>query len=310
MATKKIELKDSKVIFKEDEHEYWLGDKQLSGITGMLQRQLFPDEFNGISESVLQQAAQYGTEVHHAIEDFDKNWINNQSQEVVDYIQLCEENDLIHEASEYTVTDGKNWASNIDKVFRISEDTFSLGDIKTYGQMTSDKLEKARWQLSIYAYLFELQNKKVKVDKLFILHLRNKFKTDGTTDNIKEIIFIKRIPSEICKELLDCDLRGEQLQNPFGIPEEYKNLEGEIRKLMQTKAEAEEKLASIKAKILYEMEALDAKTWATDTMRITRKLPTTRTSFDLKKYKADNPDLQLDDYMKVANVSGSLLIAI
>jgi hypothetical protein len=45
-------------------------------------------------------------------------------------------------------------------------------------------------------------------------------------------------------------------------------------------------------------------------MRITRKLPTQRESFDLGRYKADNPDLDLSDYMKVSNVSGSVLITI
>ena len=52
MSTKRIELKDSGVFFNEELHQYWLGNKQLSGITGMLQRQLFPDEFEGIPESV------------------------------------------------------------------------------------------------------------------------------------------------------------------------------------------------------------------------------------------------------------------
>lgn len=43
--TKRIELKDSGVIFNEERHTYLFGDKYLSGITGMLQRQFFPSEF-------------------------------------------------------------------------------------------------------------------------------------------------------------------------------------------------------------------------------------------------------------------------
>ena len=104
---KRIELKNSGVFFNEEAHEYWLGDKQLSGITGMLQRQLFPDEFNGISEATLNAAAEYGTGVHSSIEDFDKNWINDGTQETVDYIQICKDYGLTHEASEYNVTDSK-----------------------------------------------------------------------------------------------------------------------------------------------------------------------------------------------------------
>ena len=53
MATKRIELQDSGVVFNEELHEYWLGNKQLSGITGILQRQLFPDEFDGVPEDMI-----------------------------------------------------------------------------------------------------------------------------------------------------------------------------------------------------------------------------------------------------------------
>ena len=306
----RVQLKDSGVLFDEEQHTYLLKDKYLSGITGMLQRQFFPDEFEGIPQYIVDQAAEYGTQIHRSCEDFDHSWINDGTQEVQDYIQICRENNLTHECSEYTVTDGSDWASRVDKVYRVSDDTFDLGDIKTYGKMTAEKLEKARWQLSIYAYMFELMNKKAKVGRLFVIHLRNKQKKDGTWDHISNIIFVNRIPSEICEELLATDLRGEQFVNPFGIPDEYKAQEAEIRELIQTKAEVEERLSQIKAKILEDMTTKDVKLWATDTMRLTRKLPSTRTAFNLAQFKQDHPDMNYDDYMKESQVSGSLLIAV
>ena len=306
----RVQLKDSGVLFDEEQHTYLLKDKYLSGITGMLQRQFFPDEFEGIPKAILDASAQYGVETHRSCEDFDQSWINDGTQEVQDYIQICRENNLTHECSEYTVTDGENWASRVDKVYRVSDDTFDLGDIKTYGKMTAEKLEKGRWQLSIYAYMFERLNKKAKVGRLFIIHLRNKQKKDGSWDHISNIIFVNRIPSEICEELLATDLRGEQFVNPFGIPDEYKAQEAEIRELIQTKAEVEEKLSQIKAKILEDMTAKNVKLWATDTMRLTRKLPSTRTAFNLAQFKQDHPDMNYDDYMKESQVSGSLLIAV
>ena len=310
MKTIRIELKDSGVLFDKERHEYWLGDKQLSGITGMLQRQLFPDEFDGIPDTVIQEAARYGTEVHESIELFDSSWINDGTQEVLDYIGLCQENNLVHERSEYTVTDGENRASNIDKVYRSSDNTFSLGDIKTYGTMTPEKLEKARWQLSIYAYFFELQNKDAKVGNLFILHIRNKAKQDGTFDHISNIMPIERIPSDICKELLDADIKGEQFINPYSIPEKYREQEDYIRQLIQTKDDVEEKLKILKSEILEDMESMGVKTWDTGTMRLTRKLPTTRLSFNANKFKADHPELDYSPYERTSNVSGSLLIAV
>ena len=75
-------------------------------------------------------------------------------------------------------------------------------------------------------------------------------------------------------------------------------------------AKIEEKLSSIKASILLEMESTGAQTWLTDTMRISRKLPSTRTSFNLVAFKSDHPDLEYDAYMKTTQVGGSLQIAI
>ena len=310
MKTTRIELKDSGVLFNKERHEYWLENRQLSGITGMLQRQLFPDEFDNVPEGMLQEAARYGTEVHESIEAFDSSWINDGTQEVQDYIGLCQENGLVHERSEYTVTDGENWASNIDKVYRSSDDTFSLGDIKTYGTMTPDKLEKARWQLSIYAYFFKLQNRDARVGNLFILHIRNKPKQDGTFDHIRNILPIERIPSDICKELLDTDLQGKQFINPYSIPEKYRRQEDYIRQLIQTKDDVEEKLKILKSEILEDMESKGVKTWDTGTMRLTRKLPTTRLSFNSTQFKADHPELDYSPYERTSNVSGSLLIAV
>ena len=131
MTTKRIELKESGVLFNEEEHSYRLDGKEWSGSTRMVQRQMFPDEFDGIPKHLIRGAADYGTSVHLSCEDFDRHWNNDGTQEVTDYIQLCKDYGLVHECSEYLVTDSKNGASKKDKVYRFSEDTLSWEDIKT-----------------------------------------------------------------------------------------------------------------------------------------------------------------------------------
>lgn len=312
MATKRIELKQCSVVFNPEDHTYYLPekDKYLSGITGMLERQLFPDTYAGIPEAIIKQAAEYGTSVHQSIETFDMDWENNGTQEVADYISLTSENGLVHETSEYLITDGENYASMIDKVYRVDETTFDIGDIKTYGLMTPDKREKARFQLSVYAYLFELMNKKAKVRRIFILHIRNKAKKDGSFDHISDFIELVRIPSEIVKDLLYTDSIGQQFSNPYAIPEDIKSQESVIRKLIQAKTDAETRLNSIKARILSLMEAQDIKSWCTETMRITRKLPTTRSSFSLADFKEAHSDIDIAPYMKTSLVAGSITITL
>lgn len=223
---------------------------------------------------------------------------------------MCKEHGLTHEKSEYTITDGKTWASNIDKVFRVGEDTFDLADIKTYGRMDKTKLTKVQWQLSIYAYMFELVNKKAKVGRLCVIQVRNKEKKDGTYDHIAEFREVKRIPSDIVKELLAAEERGEQFVNPYSIPAEYAAQENRIRELIQMKTATDEELAALKEKILADMEAQNATTWATETMKITRKLPSTRTTFNLALFKKDYPDFEYGDYERISQVSSSLSIAI
>ena len=306
-----IQLNDSRVVFNKEDHTYELDGKYLSGITEMLQRQLFPNEFDGVPEQAIEQAALYGTEVHESIEQFDSSWTNDGTQEVADYIKICTSNGLVHERSEYTVTDGMNWASNIDKVFRRGDSTFDLADLKTYGTMTVEKMEKARWQLSIYAYLFEILNPNATVEKLYIIHLRCKQKNDGSTDHIANLIEVDRIPSEVCKKLLDTDLAGEQFENPYStIPADIAEREQEIRTLMLQKKEAEERLNELKSEILSRMEETQARSWNTEKMKLTRKLPSTRYSFDLNRFKTDHPECNYDNYMKKSAVGSSLLITV
>ena len=58
------------------------------------------------------------------------------------------------------------------------------------------------------------------------------------------------------------------------------------------------------------MESKGVKTWDTGTMRLTRKLPTTRLSFNSTQFKADHPELDYSPYERTSNVSGSLMIAV
>jgi hypothetical protein len=59
------------------------------------------------------------------------------------------------------------------------------------------------------------------------------------------------------------------------------------------------------------METRNVKTWITDGgIRLTRKLPTTRSSINLTLLKEKHPEIDFDQYMRESLVSGSLNIAI
>lgn len=307
-----IELKPSEVLFNEELHQYWLGDKQLSGITEALKKMLYPDLYSGIPASILAAAADYGQKVHHDLQKFDWEYINNGSQEVQDYIKLCKEHNLTHIASEWTVSDGKSWASNIDKIYQGSTlNSVSLGEVKTFGKLTPEKLELGRYQLSCYAWMLQLNNPGIQIDKLFIIHLRNKTTKSGAVEHISEIVYVDRVPSFVCEELLTAYLKGEKFENPYAVPAEFVSQESRIRELLATKQAVEDELAAIKANILSSMERLDAKSWQTESgMKLTRVLPQVRSSFNLPLFKKDHPEFDYSAYMKQSTVGQSLKIAV
>ena len=316
---KRIELVSSGVLFKEKEHEYWLtlpnGEKkQLSGITSAIQRQVAGHEYDGCPEYLIKRAGEYGTSVHKSIERLINNFELDGTVETEDFRNLTA--DMNIEASEYNVTDLSNddydscyYSSNIDIVTRLSQEEFGLLDLKTYSnaKLTKAQMTKARYQLSCYAYMFELQNKGAKVKELYVIHICNKPKKDGLI-HIAELIPIERIPADICKALLDADRNGEQFNNPYELPKEVEKKCKRIIKLIQTKKEAEEELTLIKKDILSTMLFLDVDSWKGDGISFTRTAETTRSSFDLASFKKAFPDLPYDDYIKKSNVAGSLKI--
>ena len=314
----RIELVNSGVEFLEEPHEYWLtlpnGEKkQLFGITDVIKRNIecAKHEYDNCpSEWLIKQAGKYGHDTHEDIHRLIQDFENVGSQEVLDFIELTK--DMQIESSEYNVSDMEHWSSNIDVVFRVSSDTFNLADIKTYaGKLTKTQRIKAQWQLSIYAYLFELQNPKAKTKDLFIIHIRNRMKRDGVTmDHQAEIIPVERIPSAICKELLDCDLNGQQFKNPYDIPKEISSKISRIIKLMDMKKKTEEELNAIKQSVYQTMCLLDQTSWQTPEIRFTRTADSTRSSLDLKALQKDHPEIDYGQYMKVSPIAGSLRIAV
>ena len=154
-------------------------------------------------------------------------------------------------------------------------------------------------------------NPHLKVKDLFVIHLRYKERANGTIDRISKLIYVDPIPATICKALLEAEVKGEQFIMPTEEPQKELTVdEVLIRQLLQTKADVEEKLSSIKAQLLSDMEALGETTFTTPTgLKIVRKLESVRRAFDMKAFTTMNPDFDLTPYMKESKVASSLSIA-
>lgn len=188
----KIELIKSKVEFYEDAHEYWLKNKQLQGITGILHRHLFERKYSGIPKKILDNAAKEGSRIHLLIELCDTFGTSSPDFFFQRYNALKEQYNLTTLANEYLVSDNTDYATKIDIVF----EDISLGDIKTTSKLDREYLS---WQLSIGAGFFELNNPHLKVNKLYGVWLPQ------PRYGKPKIVEVERKPQEETKRLLWCD---------------------------------------------------------------------------------------------------------
>lgn len=200
-------LKKSKVVFYPATHTYVTPDgRMLDGITGMISRQLFSSKYDGVDEETMRNAAERGSFIHSVCELVDSLNIEHESPEAMGYKELKDTYGLRHEESEYLVSDNVHFASCIDKVYRDGESTFTLADIKTTYKL--DK-EYVRWQLSIYAYLFERQNPGAKVLHLYAIWLRGER---------HELVEVERIPDDVVVSLMEHEVGGEQFRHSCKYP--------------------------------------------------------------------------------------------
>ncbi|HZJ99756.1 MAG TPA: hypothetical protein VFC79_07105, partial [Tissierellaceae bacterium] len=282
-------LPNSGVQFIEDSHQYWLGDKQLNGITGILSRHLFPDKYDNIPSYILENAANRGTIVHDACRDWDmvgEYYISDADREddkivefIESYIRISEQYNLKPVYSEYLVTDGTDYASAIDSVFEI-EKLLALGDIKTTYKLDKEYLS---WQLSIYKYLFEKQTG-LKVDKLFAIWVR-----DGG-----HLIEVQYKGDDKIKALLDADREGRLYKEDEAASTELSKIDNALSNLKGVMVEID-RLKELESEYKAQMEALfetyNVESWDTEDFKITRVKETKVESFDSKLFLEENPEM-------------------
>ena len=279
--------------FNEGEHRYFRKDgRELQGITGMIKRMLFPDEYKGVSQETLMQAADRGHRIHSQVELYDNMGVGTNIPEVANYARLKEQYGLEWLASEYLVSDDENYATAIDKVYHIKEtpdDVVALGDIKTTYNFNR---EYVSWQLSIEAVFFEDMNPTLNVGELFGIWLRE----DRTRGSIAKIIPVERKPAEIVRELIRCAIASE----PFTIERMPSYIAENLDRLIWIN-EAINKLTAeqtaIKANILERMQQEQRDKVDTGVVLFTRKAGAVKNTFDTKTFKEDYKDLY-DKYVK------------
>jgi hypothetical protein len=294
-------LYKSNVIYDELEHSYTLEGKPLKGITGMLSRQLFPDKYGDVPEHILQEAARKGKIIHAEIE----MWFNgfppsDPSPEFLAFLRLVEKNGMEFSASEYIVTDREYFATPIDLV--SNKKTIHIYDIKTTYALDE---EYCAWQLSICAYLFELQNKHLKVGSISAIWLKG--------DKAKLVLLKRKDESEIIG-LLEAEKNGLQFAPKvpdIGIKNDTLaaiiKAENEIKAIKANLDEATAKANELKGGLLRLMIDNGVTKYTGEGVTLTVKKAYERESLDSKRIKEELPELYAR-YSKKTTVKETLII--
>ena len=280
---KRGDLVVSPVYFEPDFHTYTLNGKQLSGVTGILSKMLFADKYKGVSKEVLDRAKNRGSLVHAQVQHIIDNKLRGMSlmtyleecePEIRAYIKLIKERKIKMIASEYLVSDEIFIASSID----IVDENLNLYDIKTTSTLDT---EYVRWQLSIYAYLFEKQNSHLAVGKLFAVHLR---------ENEAKIVEVQRISNEVISELLWCWEEGEDFTNPLNnLGDDEDEILRMYKSIVEAKKEADKAEKDLKATILSRMQSVGTSSIKKSGYKISLAPDTTTKKFDENAFAAAHP---------------------
>ena len=299
-----IELVKSPVVFIEDTHTYIYGDNVLQGITGMINRQLFPDKYTNIPEFVLKRAAERGSLIHSQCQFADVTGFEPESIEARNYVDIRRSAGYYPVANEYTVSDLEHFATNIDCVWGKDDvdNSVALVDIKTTSKLDEEYLS---WQLSINADLFELQNPHLKVSDLYGVWLRGE---------IGKLVPIKRKTKAEVARLLECEITGQKYndgtelvsQKSMIVAQRVVDMIIESKELAAYYKEQEKTMTTTLHKAMTEH---GVKSWDTELMKATIVPASTSTTFDTTRFKADHPELY-KQYLKETEKGESLRITI
>lgn len=292
--TKKITLNVPKVTFIEESHQYFIGKKELKGVTGTLIKKAFPDTYKNIPESVLMKAAERGGLIHNTFETFcsifdaDLKQYPNPTEELLAFHSMLVAYDLHYVASEYLVTDGENFASAIDGIFADKEGNIYLVDYKTTATLHYDNVSL---QLSIYAKWFEEQNPDLKVKEIVCMWFKNgqsKFQP------------LPRVSDEQIDELINAYLADDaEYQYKVEVPEQFSALEQEYRLVSARMDALKIKQDDLKEQMMKMMEANKQKSIKTNIGSYSYVESTTKRTLDMKLFKQKYPNA----YEKLTKVS-------
>lgn len=285
------------IEFREDTHEYFLDGRKLISVTQLMRKHGLAPSYDAVPSEVLKAKAERGTLIHKEIEDYIKRKEFGFTNELENFVDHIKKHDVTPIASEFMVYNDLV-AGTVDLV--LTDGT--IADIKTTATLHK---EAVSWQLSIYAYLWNMNR------EIFLAHkgAAYHFQADGTL----KVVEIPLKPMAEVERLLDCERKGDIYKQDLAVSDtalaELVEVESLIKSIEEQKKAAEAQAQELRASLMQAMEANGVTSFENESIKITYVAPTTRTAIDSAKLKKELPEIA-EKYTKTSNVKASLRITL
>lgn len=161
-------MKKYQVEFIESSHQYLVDGRLVPSVSTILKETIFSNKYNGVSEEVLRKAAEFGTNVHKAIELSEDLFLSVAEQLVYDkWLELAKTENIVPILHEQIVNLDYDYAGTLDMIANVNG-VRSLCDIKTTYNLDMEYLS---WQLSLYRRAYYQSNPEVKFEKMYAIWL-------------------------------------------------------------------------------------------------------------------------------------------
>ena len=165
------EINGKTLEYIDECHLYLVDGIIVPSVTQLLNRK-FGHKYDGVSSATLQQAANRGTMIHKAIEDFCKNGKISDCEEVMDFKFLMRHYEFQVIENELPIIleiGGETFAGRLDLILQKSNEIgMSVADIKTTSTLDKEYLGH---QLNLYRIGVE-QSYGYNITSLYGIHLR------------------------------------------------------------------------------------------------------------------------------------------
>ncbi len=142
----------SMIEFLPESHTYLVEGVIVPSVTSILSSTIFRKMYEGVPKYILNNKAQFGTNVHRAIETGDSSDLNQ--IEMISYQQwekLKERYEIAPQEQETLVHYQDLYCGTLDMIAIVNGELV-INDIKTTAKLDEDYLS---WQLSFYKYAYE-----------------------------------------------------------------------------------------------------------------------------------------------------------